>query len=95
VGPVNVVVTIGPTAYLVQAQTAISYMLYQTIFGWAVGASLSASQLMVRIDQTVVEVLDIRFTLPVQFSLTPPLLVGGGIGQKVMTGATVVQVIRA
>jgi len=92
---VNVTVTVGPTPDLVRAQAAIATVIYQTLYQWGVGQSLSYAQLTTRIDAAVAEVFDVVFTLPVAWTTAPPLAIGGAIGQKVMPGAIAVQVVRA
>jgi uncharacterized phage protein gp47/JayE len=94
---VNIAVTVllGPTPDLVSAQQALRNAIYQMLYSWPVGASLSYSQLTVKINETVVEVIDNAFTQPVAFSTNPPTLVGGGLGQKIMPGTITVAVMRA
>jgi uncharacterized phage protein gp47/JayE len=93
--PIAVRVLLGPTPDLVSAQSALRSAIYQMLYNWPVGASLSYSQLTVKINETVVEVIDNAFTQPVAFSTNPPILVGGAIGQKIMPGTIVVDVVRA
>jgi uncharacterized phage protein gp47/JayE len=93
--PVAVTVLVGPTPDLVSAQQALRNAIYQMLYSWPVGASLSYSQLTVKINETAQEVIDNAFTQPVAFSTTPPRLVGGGLGQKIMPGTIAVQVGRA
>jgi uncharacterized phage protein gp47/JayE len=93
--PIAVRVLLGPTPDLVSAQQAIRNVLYQTLYGWAVGAPLSYAQLTTKIDATVVEVFDVLFTQPVAFSTTPTTAVGGAIGQKIMPGVLAIEVARA
>jgi uncharacterized phage protein gp47/JayE len=92
---VAVRVLVGPTPDLVSAQSALQSALYQLLYTWPVGASLSYSQLTVKINDTVPEVIDNAFTQPVAFSTNPPTLVGGAIGQKIMPGVLGVEVARA
>jgi uncharacterized phage protein gp47/JayE len=93
--PIAVTVLLGPTPDLVVAQQEFQSALYQMLYSWPVGASLSYSQLTVKINETVVEVIDNAFTQPVAFSSNPPILVGGAIGQKIMPGTITVTVMRA
>jgi uncharacterized phage protein gp47/JayE len=93
--PVAVRVLVGPTPDLVSAQQAMRTAIYQMLYGWPVGAALSYSQLTVKINDTVPEVIDNVFTQPVAFSANPPILVGGAIGQKIMPGVIAVEVVRA
>jgi uncharacterized phage protein gp47/JayE len=92
---IQVHVLLGPTPDLTRAQTALSNAIYQMLYNWPVGASLSYSQMTVKINETVVEVIDNAFVTPSQFATNPPTLVGGAIGQKVMPGNIVVNVQRA
>lgn len=92
---VAVQVVLGPTPDLVRAQVAIRNAIYTQLYQWGVGQSMSYSQITRIIDQTVVEVFDVRFTQPTQWSLTPPVPVGGAVGQKLMPGTITVTVTRA
>jgi uncharacterized phage protein gp47/JayE len=92
---VTVTVTLGPTPDLARAQTALRNAIYQMLYHWPVGASLSYSQMTVKINETVVEVIDNAFVTPSQFATNPPTLVGGQIGVKLMPGLINVVVQRA
>ena len=92
---VDVLVRLGPTPDLVSAQTAITNAIYTALYQWGVGQSVSYMQMAGIIDRTVVEVFDVVFTLPAAWSTTPPSIVGGAIGQKVMPGTITVRVERA
>jgi uncharacterized phage protein gp47/JayE len=93
--PIAVTVTVGPTPNLVQAQQAIRNALYTLVFQWPIGEALSYSVVARRIDETIVEVLNVVFTLPAAFSTTPTSVVEGGIGSKIMPAEIVVTVVRA
>lgn len=93
--PVAVTVLLGPTPDLALAQQDFQNAIYQMLYNWPVGASLSYSQLTVKINETAQEVIDNAFTQPVAFSTNPPRLVGGAIGQKIMPGPITVTVMRA
>lgn len=92
---VDVAVTVGPTPDLVRAQSALTNAIHVMLYQWPVGAALSYSQLTVKINETVAEVIGNTFTQPLQFAQVPPALVGGGIGLKLMPGAIRVEVTRA
>jgi len=91
---IDVTVTVGPTPDLVRAQQAIRTMLYTLLYQSAVGYLGSYVWLAVAIDETVTEVLDIVFRLPLAFSTTPTSPLGGNVGQKMMPGSITVEVRR-
>jgi uncharacterized phage protein gp47/JayE len=93
--PIDVTVTVGPTPDLVSAQTAITHALYTLLYQSDVGQGLTYMQAAVVIDETVVEVLDVRFALPLAWSTTPPSMIGGTMGRKLMPGSINVRVERA
>jgi len=88
-------VLLGPTPDLVLAQQTLVNAIHAMLFQWPVGAALTYSQLTVRINASVPEVIDNVFAAPSPFTTTPPTAVGGDVGQKVMPGAIVVTVNRA
>ena len=92
---VAVRVTIGPTPDLTQARVALTRAIYQLLYTSEVGYLLSIMRLDSTIDSTVVEVFNIVYTLPAAFSTNPASSIGGGLGQKLMPGSIVVEVVRA
>jgi uncharacterized phage protein gp47/JayE len=92
---IDVAVTVGPTPDLISAQSTIRSTLYNLLYQWGVGQAMSYMQASVAIDQAVVEVLDIKFSMPLAWSTNPPSPVGGHIGVKLMPGSMNVIVTRA
>jgi len=94
--PVNVTaeVVLGPTPDLVTAQQAITNALFQLLYSHPVGQAMTYGIMTTRIDQAVAEMLDVRYSAPTQFTLAPPLMIGGGIGQKVMPGTLTITTVR-
>jgi hypothetical protein len=92
---VSVQVTLGPTPDLPRAQDALTTVIYQLLYGSAVGQGLSYATLVSRIDATVAEMFGVTFTLPAAFSTNPPTDIGGAIGVKIMPGIINVSVVRA
>jgi uncharacterized phage protein gp47/JayE len=92
---IDVTVVVGPTPDLVSAQTAITQALYTLLYQSGIGQGLTYMQAAVTIDQTVVEVLDVQFRMPLAWGTTPPSIIGGTVGVKLMPGPIAVQVVRA
>jgi hypothetical protein len=92
---VDVEVALGPTPNLAQAQQAIRNALYGLLFGWPIGQSLSYAQVTRRIDDTVVEMLGVTYTLPAAFATSPTSDILVAYGVKMMPGALSVTVRRA
>src|SRR5262245_15839268 len=92
---VDVLVRLGPTPDLTSAQTALTNAIYTALYQWGVGQSVTYMQMAGIVDRTVIEVLDVVFAMPAAWSTTPPSMVGGVIGQKVMPGTITVRVERA
>ena len=92
---VAVVVKVGPTPDLVQAQAALHNGVYDLLYGLAVGQGLSYATLVTLLDSRVVEMLGATFTLPLGFGTNPPSDIGGSLGVKIMPGILSVSVARA
>jgi uncharacterized phage protein gp47/JayE len=92
---VAVEITVGTTPDMVRAQQVISTVIYNQLYQSGVGQSMSYSQISRAIDAAVVEVFDIQFTQPIEWSGATPIVVGGQIGQKLMPGTIAVTVVRA
>src|SRR4029077_15949730 len=77
---VDVLVILGPTPNLVQAQQALQNAVYGLFYNWHVGQGLSYAMLTRRIDDTVAEMLGVNYTMPAAFSTNPTSDIVVGIG---------------
>jgi uncharacterized phage protein gp47/JayE len=92
---VDVLVALGPTPNLVQAQQALRNAVYALLYNWPVGQSLSYAVLTRRIDDTVAEMLGVNYTMPAAFSTSPTSDIVVSIGTKIMPGSISIEVQRA